>query len=84
MLEKFPYQPNPMHITYPDLMNTPVIQGRPAGFGYESIRSFIDALWEGKPPKVTGLDGLRCTEILCAAEESAQNNVPVRLKRNDI
>ncbi len=73
----FPHQP------FQDLVVTPVVQGRAVGFGAESIRYFADCLWEGKKPLVTGIDGLRATEILEAAVESAATGLPVKVVRHE-
>lgn len=40
---------------------------------------FIRALREGRPPSVTGLDGLRATEVVEGAYRSAQIGTPVAL-----
>lgn len=69
---------------YPDIMLSPVINGKLMGFGAESIRHFIDCLWEGTEPLVGGIDGLRSVEILLAALESSACNSPVKVNRNHL
>ncbi len=43
------------------------------------LNDFVDAIRQGRPPKVTGLDGFRALEVALAAYESAQSGQPVRL-----
>jgi predicted dehydrogenase len=74
----YPYQP------YSDTTLMPIIQGRQVGFATESIRHFVDCLWQGKEPLVDGVDGLRATEILTAVEESAQTGQSVMVRRNEV
>jgi predicted dehydrogenase len=42
------------------------------------IDDFVAAIREGRPPRVTGEDGLRAVEIVAAAYESAQTGQVVR------
>ena len=44
------------------------------------LADFLDAVRTGRPPRVTGLDGLRATEVVVAAYESARLGQPVRLE----
>ncbi|NMP22751.1 Gfo/Idh/MocA family oxidoreductase [Sulfobacillus sp. DSM 109850] len=44
------------------------------------IKSFIDACRHGRKPLVTGLDGVRATEVALFAYESARLGRPVRLR----
>ncbi len=73
----YPHQP------FQDLVVTPVVQGRQVGFGAESIRYFADCLWKGEQPSVTGIDGLRATEVIEAALKSVETGVPVNVMRHD-
>ena len=72
------------NITYPDTMVNPTVHGKILGLATESIRHFIDCIWQDKSPLVTGLDGLRATEIILAVEESARTHKPVNVVRNEI
>lgn len=72
------------NLTYPDTMINPTVHGRIVGLATESIRHYIDCLWEGKEPLVTGIDGLRATEIILAAEESSKTNKSVKVVRNQV
>jgi len=67
---------------YKDTTLMPIIHGRQVGFATESIRHFLDCIWNGKEPLVGGIDGLRATEILVAAEESIASGLPVKVTRN--
>ncbi len=72
------------NLTYPDTMVNPTVHGRIVGLATESIRHYVDCLWENKQPLVGGIDGLRATEIILAAEESARTNKSVKVVRNII
>lgn len=72
------------HHPFQDAVLMPVIHGRQVGFGAESIRYFADCLWEGRKPLVTGVDGLRATEILEAANKSADLGAPVQVERHTV
>ncbi len=57
-----------------------------AAFGYwgsdsnqAMVNEFVAAVREGRPPQVTGDDGLKATEIVVAAYLSAERGEPVRL-----
>ncbi len=65
---------------YPDLAVRYDVHGRPAGFGVESIRSFIRAVVEGAPLPVSPRDGVENTRVLVAVHESARTGLPVDLK----
>jgi predicted dehydrogenase len=45
------------------------------------IEEFAAAIREGRSPRVTGVDGLRATEIALAAYRSAESGQPARLER---
>jgi predicted dehydrogenase len=72
------------NIVYPDTMVNPTVHGKIIGLATESIRHFIDCIWNDSQPIVTGIDGLRATEIILAVEESARTNKPVSVIRNQI
>ena len=40
------------------------------------VTDFVDMVLSGRPPKVTGEDGLRAVEIAAAAEKSSQSGAP--------
>ncbi|GAA3408019.1 Gfo/Idh/MocA family protein [Paenibacillus hodogayensis] len=46
---------------------------------YYMIESFVDALLQGKPAPVSGLDGLRSAEVALAGYRSVQSGQPVKL-----
>ena len=71
-------------LPYADTAVLPVVQGQQVGYAAESIRHFVDCLWHDKLPLVGGFDGLRATEVILAAEQSAQINAPVKVVRHDI
>jgi predicted dehydrogenase len=68
----------------PDMTLSPIIHGRQLGFAPESIRHFVDCVYRGVDPIVNGLDGLRVTEIILAAEKSTELNQPVEIHRCEI
>jgi predicted dehydrogenase len=71
-------------LPYADTAVSPVTQGRQVGYAAESIRYFIDCLWRDQQPLAGGVDGLRATEVILAAEQSAQLNAPVRVVRHRV
>lgn len=72
------------HVPFRDTTTMPIHRGRQAGFAAESIRHFVDCIWEGSEPLVSGLDGLRAVEVLVAAERSAASGQPVRVERRQL
>ena len=46
------------------------------------IRDFATAIRENRPPRVTGLDGLRAVEVTLAAYESSRTGETVQVKKN--
>ncbi len=40
---------------------------------------FVDAIRKQRPPKVTGMDGYRAVEVVCAAYQSVQTGQPVHI-----
>lgn len=63
----------------PDILVAPIIYGKSTGFAIESIKHFIDCVYEKKTPIVTGEDGLANTRIICAIYESVEKGEPVYL-----
>jgi predicted dehydrogenase len=47
------------------------------------VEEFVAAVREGRPPAVSGLDGLRALEVVLAGYESARTGQPVRIKNNE-
>jgi predicted dehydrogenase len=43
------------------------------------LADFLEAARTGRPPRVSGRDGLRATEVVAAAYESAEKGQPVRI-----
>lgn len=72
------------NIPYQDTSLDIFIHGRQLGFATESIHHFVDCLWNDKCPLVTGVDGLRTTEVIVAAEESIRTNKSVKVVRNEV
>lgn len=70
------------NIPYQDTSLDILIHGRQLGFATESIHHFVDCIWNDKEPLVTGVDGLRATEVIVAAEESIRTNKLVKVIRN--
>jgi len=67
-----------------DTTLAPIHHGRQAGFLAESIRHFVDCIWEGSEPQASGLDGLRTVEVLSTAERSATSGQPVTVERHQL
>ncbi len=44
------------------------------------VRAFIDGIESGAPPEVSGMDGLRATEVVAAAYHSVETGQPVRIR----
>ena len=42
---------------------------------------FVSALAEGRPPRISGVDGLRATEVVEAAYASARSGLPEEVRR---
>lgn len=61
-----------------------VVQNSQVGFATESIRHFVNCVWNATEPLVGGVDGLRASEILVAAEKSAATGQPVRLVHSQV
>jgi predicted dehydrogenase len=67
-------------VSYPDALVAAEVQGRPTGFGAESIRHFARCVMEGREPRMDGLDGLAVTRLILAMEESARRREPVTVR----
>ncbi|MGF1704107.1 hypothetical protein L4D09_27865 [Photobacterium makurazakiensis] len=64
--------PNYNFINYPN--------GLASGYGIQPIHDFVDSIVNGTPYLVTGLDGLKATEICNAVHRSLEIGKVVRLK----
>ncbi len=64
-------------LTYPDVLVSPTVAGRPVGFGAESIRHFADCIRAGASPCMDAVDGLAVTRLILQMEESARRRQPV-------
>lgn len=66
-----------------DLYDHQKLQPRILGWGDTSddamMREFVAAIRDNRPPAVTGVDGLRASEVAIAAYASAQAGAPVRI-----
>jgi predicted dehydrogenase len=68
--------PNP---SFPDLFVTPEVHAKQMGFAVESMHHFVDCIRTSTPPLASGVDGLRNTRLILAAEQSARSGMPVDL-----
>lgn len=66
-------------LTVPDILVQNHVFGRPAGFAYQSIRSFVDCLLTGEDFHVTVGDAIRGVEVILAIMESAECGLPVEV-----
>lgn len=64
----------------PDVAGAADSYGKPVGFCVAAIEHFIDCVVNGREPMVTGEDGLACTRVVAAIEESARSHRPVELQ----
>lgn len=64
---------------YRDVLGMAEIFGEQQGFALESIHHFADCVIANRTPLPSGEDGLRNTEIICAALQSAQTGQPVEI-----
>jgi predicted dehydrogenase len=82
MLEKYVTVASSGHRwPYVDVNTWNLVHERMGGYGSESIRHFADCLVGGRVPLVTLEDGLRATEVITAAEASAQSGQAVTVDR---
>ncbi|MDR1664600.1 MAG: Gfo/Idh/MocA family oxidoreductase [Clostridiales bacterium] len=61
----------------PDVLVRNKVDGRVKGFAYESIRSFVDKIIDGRPFLVSLEDAANTSLALLAVLESAKNRMPV-------
>ena len=64
-------------VTVPDILVNDLVFGYPAGFAYQSIRSFIDCLTTGEEFKVSVEDAAKVSLVVLAILESAVRREPV-------
>jgi len=64
---------------YLDVVARTDIQGKPGGFGIESILHFVDCVVHDKQPVVSPQDGVNNTAVLIAIHESAETGQPVEV-----
>ena len=67
-------------VTTPDIIVRNRVDGKVKGFAYESIRSFVDRLIDGKPFLVSTEDAANTSLALLAVLESAEKREPVTVK----
>ncbi|MDR1824157.1 MAG: Gfo/Idh/MocA family oxidoreductase [Bifidobacteriaceae bacterium] len=67
-------------VTVPDVLVKGLVFGYPAGFAYQSIRSFVDCLASGADFKVSLNDAARVSLIVLAIMESAARREPVEVR----
>ena len=64
-------------VTVPDVLVRDLVFGYPAGFAFQSIRSFVDCLATGEEFKVSLEDSAKVSLIVLAIMESAERREPV-------
>lgn len=64
-------------VTVPDVLVKNSVFGYPAGFAFQSIRSFVDCLASGEEFRVSLDDAAKVSMIVLAVMESAEKRVPV-------
>ena len=67
-------------VSTPDMIVQHYIEGVPKGFAFESIRSFVDRLVDGKPFLVSLEDAAKTSLALLAVLESADKRMPVKVE----
>lgn len=66
-------------VTVPDILVRDLVFGHPAGFAFQSIRSFVDCLVSGEEFKVNLEDSAKVSLIVLAIMESARTRQPVEV-----
>ena len=67
-------------VTVPDVLVQNTIFGYPAGFAFQSIRSFVDCLVSGEDFLVSLDDAVKVSLIVLAIMESAETRQPVEVR----
>lgn len=75
MVQKY----TPEEATYPDVIASFEVYGKPTGFAMESIHHFVDCVRFHREPRITGEDGLQATRIVLAMEESVRQGQPLEM-----
>lgn len=65
--------------SYPDVLVSPTVHGKPTGFGIESIRAFAECIACDRQPMVGAEEGERVTRVILAMEESARTGAEVEV-----
>lgn len=66
--------------THPDVICKPRIHGKPTGLAYESIRDFIERVYNKEEVLIPLEDSIAVTKIILAIKESAKKKEPVKVK----
>ncbi len=69
----------PGEATYPDVLVSPTLYGKPVGFAIESIRHFADCVVLDRTPLVGAEEGEKVTRVIVAIEESARTGNEVKV-----
>lgn len=67
-------------VTTPDIFVKNFVNGKPKGFAYESVRSFVDRMIDGKDFLVSLEDAANVTLVILAIMESAKTGQPVKVE----
>lgn len=67
-------------VQVPDILVQNHIFGQPKGFAFESIRTFVDRMLDGKPFPVSMTDAANTSLAILAVMESAEKREPVEVK----
>jgi len=62
---------------HPDILVRPVVQGKPVGLAFESIRDFVDRIYFDEKLKVSLESSVHVTCVILAILESAEKRMPV-------
>ncbi len=65
---------------HPDILVNHFVNGKAAGFSYQSIRYFIDRMIDGKPSMITPLDAANTSLVILSIIESAKMRQPVEVQ----
>ena len=65
---------------HPDVLVRPIVQGKPTGLAFESIRDFVDRIYFGEDVKVSLESSVHVTCVILAILESAEKRAPVAVE----
>lgn len=68
----------------PDILVRPVIQGRPTGLAFDSMRDFVDSVCFDREMKVSLASSVHVSCVILAIMESAQNREPVLVRNVEV